>query len=66
MRKLFASSDPPAVIEYALARQRTDKGGVGTAGLVQHILQLAFADCLTEHREDGANRMRAMFGVQKG
>jgi hypothetical protein len=32
---------------------------------VQDILQLAFADCLAEHREDGANRVRALFVAKR-
>jgi hypothetical protein len=47
------------------ARRRTDEGGVVPAELVLDILQLAFADCLTEHREDGANRVRALFGTKR-
>ena len=47
------------------ARRRADKGGVVAAELVQDILQLAFADCLAEHREDGANRLRALFVTKR-
>jgi hypothetical protein len=47
------------------ARRRADKGGVVTAELVQDILQLAFADCLAEHGEDGANRLRALLVTKR-